>query len=159
MNSPSRILRKPQTPRLVAGAALLACCGAVMAQTVSPFTFIAAQRFTKDSNVFRTTSNEQSDRISATTLGVNVDQPIGRQRLVAQFGVTRNAYGTNDNLNNTSNSVLTRLLLATAEDLSGELALSQTNRLGDFAANTTEKNMERNRVMSANAQLARHRCG
>ena len=153
MNSLSPLLRQSRTQSLVAGAALLVCCGAAMAQTVSPFTFVAAQRFTKDSNVFRTTSNEQSDRISATTLGLNVDQPIGRQRLVARFGVTRNAYGTNDNLDNTSSNVLTRLLLATAEDLTGELALSQTNRLGDFAANTTEKNMERNRVISANAQL------
>lgn len=127
------------------------------AQTVSPFTFVASQRFRSDSNVFRVANGVQRDVVSETGLGFEIDQPIGRQRFITQLHAKRNNYKNFDQLNHTGYDALVKLDLATAGDLSGDLSYSQTQQMSAFEQNqfenTVDKNLERNQVVSGRLQL------
>ena len=139
---------------LVAALALGAVALPGVAQTVSPYTFTASQRFSSDSNVFRRESGrEDSDRISATSAGVSVNQPLGRQQLVADLNATRYNYSKINQLDNTGYNALVKLNLASAADLSGDLSFQQSQAQSAFVLNQTEKNLERNRIVSARGQL------
>lgn len=151
MNADSRppILR-PLVVALALGAAALPG----VAQTVSPYTLSASQRFSSDSNVFRREAGrEESDRVSATSIGFGLNQPLGRQQLVADLNATRYNYSKINALDNTGYNALVRLNLATAADLSGDIAFQQTQAQSNFILNQQEGNQERNRVISARGQI------
>lgn len=139
---------------LVAALALGATALPGLAQTVSPYTFSASQRLSSDSNVFRRESGrEDSDRISATSVGVALNQPLGRQQLVADLNATRYNYSKINQLDNTGYNALVKLNLASAADLSGDISFQQSQAQSAFVLNQTEKNLEQNRVVSARGQL------
>lgn len=146
--------RHPSLRPLAAALALGAAALPGLAQTVSPYTLSATQRFSKDSNVFRRESGrEESDRISATSLGLAVDQPLGRQQLVADLNATRYNYSKINALDNTGYNALVKLNLATAADLSGDITFQQSQAQSSFILNQQEGNQERNRIVSARGQL------
>ena len=139
---------------LVAALALGAVALPGVAQTVSPYTLSASQRFSSDSNVFRRESGrEDSDRISATSVGLAVNQPLGRQQLIADLNATRYNYNKINQLDNTGYNTLLKLNLASAADLSGDITFQQSQAQSAFVLNQTEKNLERNRVVSARGQI------
>ena len=129
----------------VAAACALMCAGAVA--EANPYYLKATQSFSHDSNIFRAREgSEQSERISTTGLEVGIDQPISRQRFVANAHVERNLYRDNDHLDNTAYGIGLRADLETANRISGGLRYSNNRSLASFdsytgASRVTERNM------------------
>lgn len=101
-------------------ALALMAASAAQAQT-SPYYLRLQQNIDYDSNLFRQATNEQSDVISTTSVGVGLDQPIGRQRLFANANVGRVIYKNNDELNHTRYDLAAGLNWEAASRLSGLL--------------------------------------
>lgn len=155
MRAQRPFILRPLAAALALSALSITVCGPVQAQTVSPYTFTASQRFMTDSNVYRredTSANKQSDRISATSLGLKVDQPLGRQGLIVDLNATRYKYNQLDSLNYTGYNGLLKLNLATAGDVTGDIGIQQSQSLANQTVNQSE-NLERNRVISGRVQL------
>lgn len=129
----------------IAAACALLSAGA--AAEANPYYLKAKQAFTHDSNIFRNREGaEQSERISTTGLEVGFDQPISRQRLMANAHVQRSIFRDNDQLDNTSYGVGLRAHLETVNRISGGLHYSNDRSLASFdtytgATRVTERNM------------------
>lgn len=98
----------------------------------TPYYFGISQAFSRDSNLFRTATNEVSDILSSTGLLAGFDQLIGRQRLYADVSAQINRYQDNDDLDNKSFAVNAGLNWETIEFLSGTLLYSARNSLANF---------------------------
>lgn len=122
-------------PAALAAAAFV--CGLAAppaAAQLRPYFLTATQAFTHDSNLFRDREGaERSDRISSTGLRVGLDQPIGRQRLLAHAGVRRNEFNENSQLDNTEYDVHLRGELSTVQRLSGSVWYMNSRSLVNFA--------------------------
>jgi hypothetical protein len=103
-----------------------------LAQERSPYYIGASQTFTRDSNVYRTATNEVSETISSTGVVLGFDQPFGRQRFYGDASAQINRYSNADALNNKSYAALAGLDWETVEFLSGTLRYSARNSLADF---------------------------
>ncbi|MCM5681323.1 hypothetical protein M8A51_17490 [Schlegelella sp. S2-27] len=129
----------------VAAACALMSAGA--AAEANPYYLKAKQAFSHDSNIFRSREgSEQSERISSTGLEVGINQPISRQRFIANAHVERNLYRDNDHLDNTAYGVGLRADLETAGNIGGGLRYSNNRSLASFdsytgASRVTERNM------------------
>lgn len=97
---------RPRVPRWLCAAASALCLsaqpGEAQALWDDRLELFAAQSVTHDDNVFRLSgasdpvatlgTPEKGDRILTTTLGLNLDAPLGRQRLVGNFSWIRTRY-------------------------------------------------------------------
>lgn len=126
-------------PAALPVAAALACMvmAAPAAAQLRPYFLSATQAFTHDSNLFRDREGaERSDRISSTGLRVGIDQPIGRQRLLAYAGVRRNKFDEYSQLDNTEYDVNLRGDLSTVNRLSGSVWYTNSRSLVSFGSYT-----------------------
>lgn len=130
----------------VAAACALLSAGA--AAEANPYYLRAKQAFTHDNNVFREREGEEeSETTSSTRLEVGIDQPISRQRLIANAHVERNVFRDNDQLDNTAYGVGLRADLETINRISGGLRYSRNHSLASFDSYTgTNRITERNMV-------------
>jgi len=117
--------------RSIVGAAVgLACVGA-QAQ-LRPYYITASETIAYDSNLFRTSDDEDSDMYSTTSLILGVDQPIGRQRVFASLGGHYTAYRDNDQLDGAGYDVGLGLDWEAASKLAGTARLRFAESLPSF---------------------------
>ncbi len=157
-------------PRLASGVWLaLTALGAMVSPAAqaqsssstgpSPYYLGVSAGYNHASNVYRQSSNENSDNITNYSLLAGLDQPIGRQRLFGDVTVQRSSYQSNSQLNNTGYSIKGGLDWATIERLSGRLLVNNRRSLADYnsSANgitpTFAKNIEDNRQVQAIVRL------
>ncbi len=99
-----------------------------------PYYVGVSQGFTHESNVFHSSSNEQSDTVSSTGVlgGLNLD--LGRQHLYLKGAAQSNRHsGDLDLLNNVSYALSTGLDWQTIERLSGSFRYSTSQSLINYA--------------------------
>jgi hypothetical protein len=128
-------------------------CATADAQTVSPYTFRASQNFKADDNLYRTTNNTVSDKISATGVGFLMDQTFSRQRVRMDLSATHNSFKDNTQLNNNEYGTEVRWNMATGNNISGDFSWKGEQKLADFTPGATEKNIQRNNILAAKLQL------
>ncbi|AKJ27934.1 hypothetical protein [Caldimonas brevitalea] len=151
------VRRLPALQLTVAAASVLVAFGA--SADPNPYYLRAKQAFTRESNVYRNVeSAEKSDTSSASTLSVGLDQPIGRQRLLADAYVKHTNYHDESHLDNTGYGLNVRAALETVNRLSGGLNYSTSRGLASFESGTatsrvTEKNMVSQQMLGGQARL------
>lgn len=132
----------------------------------SPYSIGVAQAFTHSSNIFqapsdaarRATSSRRlvSDNISTTSLLAGVDQPIGRQRILADAAVRYNKYQDESQLDNASYRLSLGANWETVNRLSGTLSLVALQNLVTYGAEsafaTSARITERPRQFDATVQ-------
>jgi hypothetical protein len=115
---------------LVGAAVGLACIGA-HAQ-LRPYYITASETISYDSNLFRTSNDEDSDMYSTTSLILGVDQPIGRQRVYGSLGGHYTAYRDNNQLDGAGYDVGLGLDWEAASKLSGTARVRFAETLPNF---------------------------
>lgn len=146
------------TSRLAVAMLGLAGATGVMAQEPNPYYIGASQAVTRESNIFRAPEGqpESSDTSSTTSLLAGVDQPFGRQRLLADATVRRNVYRNNDQLDHTGYAAGVNLDWETIESLSGRLGYTVRQNLARYGADLgpaiTSKNLEKSQEFTARGQ-------
>jgi hypothetical protein len=140
--------------RSLVGAAVGLACVAAHAQ-LRPYFITASETISYDSNLFRTSGDEDSDMYSTTALTLGVDQPIGRQRLFGSFGAHYTAYRDNDQLDGAGYDVGLGLDWEAASKLSGTARLRFAESLPSFASYGSQQGQstDRNEEMSKSADL------
>ncbi len=129
-----RAHRRTATPLLLS-ALSLASVSALAQDAVTertPYYLGLSQSFSRDSNVYRTPTNEVAETISSTGVLAGFDQPIGRQRFYGDASAQVNRYRNVDALNNKSYAVSAGLDWETVDFLSGVLRYSTRDSLADF---------------------------
>lgn len=102
------------------GLAVLLACSASWAET-DPYTFSVAEALTHDSNVQRAQAGQvRGDTYSSTDFRAAVDQPFGRQRLMADADIQVNRYVNEGRLNNVAPQLHAELDWSAAERWQGE---------------------------------------
>lgn len=139
---------------LVGAAVAMACTGAAHAQ-LRPYYITASETISYDSNLFRTSDDEDSDMYSTTSLVLGVDQPIGRQRVFGSFGAHYNAYRDNDQLDGAGYDVGLGLDWEAASKLSGTARLRFAESLPSFDNYGSQQGQDnkRNEEQSKTADL------
>jgi hypothetical protein len=112
--------------------ALAACSGAAWSET-SPWYIGASQGFTRQSNVFATATNPQSDTISSTGVLGGLDLLLGRQHLFANGTAQTNRHQNFSELNNLSYGFNGGLDWQTIERLSGTFHYTANQALVNYA--------------------------
>ena len=129
-----RAHRRIATPLLMSTLSLAAA--SALAQEVAtertPYYIGLSQSFSRDSNVYRTATNEVAETISSTGVVAGFDQPIGRQRFYGDATAQINRYRNVAALNNKSYALTTGLDWETVDFLSGTLRYSTRDSLADF---------------------------
>lgn len=149
---------KRRTPRLAVAMLGFAGAAGVMAQEPNPYYIGASQAFTREINVFRVAEGqpESKDVISTTSLLAGLNQPFGRQRLLADAAVRYNKYRNNDQLDHTGYGVGVNLDWETIASLSGRLGYTAKQNLARYGADLgpaiTAKNLERSQEFVARGQ-------
>jgi hypothetical protein len=148
--------------RQYAGLAALVALGAatrVHAET-SPYSLGASVSVVHDSNVFRTTDQPVSDTTRSAGLVASLDQPIGRQRLLANATVSTNRHVRLGQLDNTSYAVTGGLDWASVQQLSGQFRYATSSGLADYglvsAPRSEERNLQHAQQWTATAHWALH---
>jgi len=88
-----------------------------------------------DSNLFRRSTNEASEQITRSTLGIKFDKAYSLQRLTIDVSLVDNKYSENDNLNFLAKNYNGALLWSLTPNLTGSLSSVRTesmNNFGDF---------------------------
>jgi len=107
-------------------------------------TLFAEEKATHDDNVFRISKNVDSAAIGAssrgdtyrtTSLGFNLDAPVSRQRFQAAFARNDTRYHQLTGLDFTGHDARAMWLWQIGNDLSGQLAYTETLALASFANN------------------------
>jgi len=119
-------------PRLLALACLAAAAAPALAQQAPPWYIGVSQSFQRDSNVYRTPTNEVSETISITGVRMGTDQRLGRQHVFARANAEVNRYHTVDELNNKSYAIEGGVDWETIETLNGTLHYATRNSLVDL---------------------------
>ncbi len=132
IHRPQPLPRSIKLALLASGLALTAATA--FAQERSPYYIGASQAFTRDSNLYRTPTNEISDTVSSTGILAGLDQPIGRQRLYGDVSAQVNRYNREGRLNNNSYALTAGLDWETVGFLSGTLRYNIQRGLADFAS-------------------------
>ncbi|MDY0743841.1 hypothetical protein SNE35_04965 [Paucibacter sp. R3-3] len=132
----------------------LGVAGTVVHADPNPYYLGGSLGVTRVSNVYRTSTDENSDTVTTASLLAGVDQQIGRQHLTADATLQQNRYATNDILNNNGYTLRSNLDWATAGRISGTLSASATRQLANYnAAGVSqpvfEKNIENDRRYQA----------
>jgi hypothetical protein len=104
------------------------------AQSLAPFYVGVSQSFQRDSNVYRTATDEVSETVSITGVRLGVDQKLGRQRVFARGDAQVHRYQTQDVLDNKSYAIEGGLDWETIETLAGNLHYSTRNSLVDLGS-------------------------
>lgn len=141
----ARTAATPRT-RLAAGiaAALALAAGSQPALADNwPVYVSGSQRITHDSNVFRATTEEQSDVISTTSATIGLDKNYGRQNYQASLSVNANRYSENDQLDYNGYQGNLGFSSTIGQDISVSAAFNKERALASFAANT-DRRVERN---------------
>jgi hypothetical protein len=150
-------MKKVRNTRVRLAVALLGCAGAagVMAQEPNPYYIGASQAFTRENNVFRVPEGqpETDDTYSTTSLLAGVNQPFGRQRILADAAVRHNRYRNNDQLDHTGYGLDLNLDWETIESLSGRFGYTAKQSLARYGADLgpaiTARNLERSQEFVA----------
>lgn len=133
-------------------ASAVALSQAAQAQTddTTPFYAGGSVGVSHVSNVFRSSSANNSDTVVSTGLLAGLDQRFGRQHLTVDGSLQHNRYSDNSGLNNQSYALRSALEWQTVGHLSGTLSASSNRSLaaynigGGVDANFRGKNTERN---------------
>ncbi len=139
----------------IAGAVLLAT--SAQAQ-MAPYYLDASQAIRYDSNLFRASTNEQSDIISTTSVTLGFDQPISRQRLFGHATGRYNLYRDNDQLNAPGYDIGAGINWEAASKLSGHALVNFSQNQAAFenygALQQTQsgENLERVSLLDLRAQ-------
>jgi exopolysaccharide biosynthesis operon protein EpsL len=98
-----------------------------------------------DDNLFRLppSADPQSDTITTTTLGLNLDKAIGLQRVIANVKVIDYRYRRNDYLDFTALNYDAKWLWAAGTRWTGELAFQRSQLPNDYA---NDRNLDRRNV-------------
>ena len=110
-----------------------ALCGGAAWAKQTPYYIGASQGFTRQSNVFASSGNAQSDTISSTGVLGGVDLQLGRQHVYANGTAQTNRHQRFDQLNNLSYGLTTGLDWQTIERLSGGLRYATNQSLVNYA--------------------------
>jgi hypothetical protein len=144
--------------RLLALAAAMSCAGGTWAQD-RPYYLGASLGVTHESNVFRSTTNEQSDNITSVGLLGGIDAQLGRQRVYARGSINHNKHDISM-LDNVSYALGAGLDWQTIERLSGSLSVGASQRLAnDTAPDLQPIVVNRKNIENANQAAARIRYG
>lgn len=155
----------PASPKYLlsplAGSLLaLAACAAQAEGT--PYYAGVSEVITHDNNLERGRPGSTliSDTYFATGVRLGLDQPIGRQRVLASLDANRNTYRSQGRFNHTDYRLLSRLEWSTIENVSGTLSAEATRRLDrDDAANTrvfAGRNLVNGQSLNATARVGLH---
>jgi len=137
----------------------LGLAGTVVHAEANPYYLGGSLGVTRVSNVYRTSTDENSDTVTTASLLAGVDQQIGRQHLTINGTLQQNHYATNSLLNNNGYSLRSNLDWATVGNLSGTLSASATRQLANYNAAGAgvqpvfAKNIENDRQYQALARL------
>lgn len=127
---------KPLAAALAAGCALLAgTAQAQLSDTLHPF---AAVTRTYDSNLLRyaddaPVTDERSDTLTQSQVGISLERPIGRQKLTGQFKVSKVAFDHYSMLDYTGRDFNAELEWHLGNHLDGRLGGSYLRTLTSFA--------------------------
>ena len=153
---------KPPRPLTLARAAALLCAGLAagpaLADETGPYRLGAGIAFGRDDNLFRAPAGEEvSDRYTTYSVFGGIDQPIGRQRLLANLKVQRSDYSERTDLDHTGYGLALGWKGETVGPISWDLAYTARRSLASYAtvleAERRIANIETNRQASAGIQL------
>jgi exopolysaccharide biosynthesis operon protein EpsL len=85
-----------------------------------------------DNNLFRTSSSESSDNITATYAGIRIDKPYAQQRFKFDYKLTANRYQNNDFLDFNAKDYKAAWLWTLTPYLTGTLSADRKQQLNDF---------------------------
>lgn len=105
----------------------------VSAVTDDKLDFYVAERVTRDSNVFRVANNRQSDTHSTTTVGLNVDKTVSRQRFLAGASLDLVRYNRFTDLNHLGRNARALWLWELGNQWSGQFGYAERKALGSFS--------------------------
>ncbi|MBK9135698.1 MAG: MtrB/PioB family outer membrane beta-barrel protein [Betaproteobacteria bacterium] len=128
--------QNPRRARLaLACIASLASAGA-LAQEPNPYYVGASQSLVRESNLFRVddAASPTRDTVSVTSLLAGIDQPIGRQRLFADFALRAVRHDESKDLNHTGGNLLVGLDWSAADAFEGRLSASRDRALARYGA-------------------------
>jgi len=128
----TRVFRQPSRLALPALAAALAVMAGAAKAEPNPYTFKISETLTYDDNLYRLPTNELKEAISSTALSFGLDQPIGRQRLLANATVRHDIYKENSNLDNTGYDIGAGLEWEAASRWAGDAKFRFTRALASF---------------------------
>lgn len=150
MKHTAHTLRHPGTLRPVVACIALLVLGsqAALAQTAAPaplgpFAITAGYSMQSDSNLFRSSTNAQSEQIGVATLGLGFETTQGLQRFTANVGVVNSKYKNFDYLSFTGTNYNAGWNWAVSPEWTGNLTTSRTEAATSFAdaTNTTQRNV------------------
>lgn len=110
----------------------------VMADELDTLQFRASINKAYDDNLFRRSTNETSEQITRSTLGVKVDKSYSLQRVILDVWVIDNKYDKNDYLDFVGKNYSATYLWTLTPSFTGTLSSRQTeamNNFGDFLNN------------------------
>jgi len=147
--------------RLCASALMTALCAATPSAHAdpNPYTLSAQQTIEHDSNLLRAPDGNApgADWVSSTALLLDVNQPLGRERLKANGLVSLDRFRSNTQLNAISHRAAVELDWATVGDLSGEIGGNQAAELYHYATSDgqvyDQKNIQTTSELFAHARL------
>jgi hypothetical protein len=144
----------PRRSRLAVLAALAALAPAAHAQTddTTPFYAGGTLGVTHVSNLYRESSEPNSDTVVSTGLLAGTDQRLGRQHLTLDGSLQNNRYSTNSTLNYSSHSLRGALNWETLGNLSGVLSLKSEQSMADFNVSGVEQIFKKNIETNDEAQ-------
>lgn len=96
--------------------------------------FYVAEKVTTDSNVFRVANNRQGDTHLTTTVGLNVDKTLSRQRFLAGASLDLVRYNRFTDLNHTGRNARALWLWELGNQWSGQLGYAERKALGSFSS-------------------------
>ena len=120
-------------------------------EKIKALSFTASQTFMRDSNLYRTPSDRQSDSSSVTRAGINFDEEYSRQGIHAGASVSRTLYRDNTHLNNTSPDAHLRWDWRVGNHWSGVLGYSYSETFVGFGDTYTRTDRIMQRLGRANA--------
>lgn len=106
----------------------------------SPYYLSVSQALSHDSNVFRDPDNSglvTSDNIWTTGVRLGLDQPISRQRVMADLNMRYNKYSNQSQLDNTAYTLNLRGEFATINNISGDIHYTRDSQLAPFQDSRT----------------------
>src|SRR3954471_20845564 len=95
---------------------------------LEPFSFGASENLQHQSNLGHSPTNETADWISTTEFSAGIDEPVGRDKLVASAAVNFNRYKRLHSLNSTGYQAGAEFDWNTIGDLSGALGVDSHRR-------------------------------
>lgn len=144
---------------MLASAAALSQAAHAQTDDTTPFYAGGSVGVSHVSNVFRSSSANNSDTVVSTGLLAGLDQRFGRQHLTVDGSLQHNRYSDNSGLNNQSYALRSALEWQTVGRVSGTLSASSNRSLaaynigGGVDADFRGKNTERNDEYAALVRL------